>query len=154
MGVDDWSCCGTARAPGTSRTCSRAGTTSTCRPQGRSRRSQAGRLIKAAGIAFDSCFTSVLKRAIRTLWIVLDELDHMWLPVERSWRLNERHYGALQGLDKAQTVERARRRAGEDLAPQLRHPAAAACRATTRAIRASIAATPRLPRGAAAPPNR
>jgi 2,3-bisphosphoglycerate-dependent phosphoglycerate mutase len=50
------------------------------------------------------CFTSTLKRAIRTLWLVLDEMDLMWLPVERSWRLNERHYGALQGLDKAQTV--------------------------------------------------
>jgi 2,3-bisphosphoglycerate-dependent phosphoglycerate mutase len=54
----------------------------------------------------DIAFTSVLKRAIRTMWIVLDELDLMWLPVERSWRLNERHYGALQGLDKAQTVEK------------------------------------------------
>jgi 2,3-bisphosphoglycerate-dependent phosphoglycerate mutase len=54
----------------------------------------------------DVVFTSVLKRAIRTMWTVLDELDLMWLPVERSWRLNERHYGALQGLDKAQTVEK------------------------------------------------
>jgi len=52
----------------------------------------------------DIAFTSVLKRAIRTLWIMLDEMDRMWIPVERSWRLNERHYGALQGLDKAQTV--------------------------------------------------
>ena len=67
---------------------------------------EAGQLLRAEGIAFDIAFTSVLKRAIRTLWIALDELDMMWLPVERSWRLNERHYGALQGLDKAQTVAR------------------------------------------------
>jgi len=64
----------------------------------------AGVEIKKAGLVPDIAFTSVLKRAIRTLWIVLDEMDLMWLPVERSWRLNERHYGALQGLDKAQTV--------------------------------------------------
>ena len=62
----------------------------------------AGRLIKSAGLDFDFAFTSVLKRAIRTLWIALDELDRMWLPVEKSWRLNERHYGALQGLSKAE----------------------------------------------------
>jgi 2,3-bisphosphoglycerate-dependent phosphoglycerate mutase len=74
--------------------------------QGRHEAQDAGRLLRAEGIAFDVAFTSVLKRAIRTLWIVLDEMDLMWLPVERSWRLNERHYGALQGLDKAQTVER------------------------------------------------
>jgi 2,3-bisphosphoglycerate-dependent phosphoglycerate mutase len=61
-----------------------------------------GRLIKSAGLDFDVAFTSVLKRAIRTLWLALDELDRMWLPVEKSWRLNERHYGALQGLNKAQ----------------------------------------------------
>jgi len=67
---------------------------------------EAGQLLRAEGIAFDIAFTSVLKRAIRTLWIALDEMDMMWLPVERSWRLNERHYGALQGLDKAQTVAR------------------------------------------------
>jgi 2,3-bisphosphoglycerate-dependent phosphoglycerate mutase len=67
---------------------------------------EAGRLLKAERIPFDIAFTSVLKRAIRTLWISLDEMDMMWLPVERTWRLNERHYGALQGLDKAQTVEK------------------------------------------------
>jgi 2,3-bisphosphoglycerate-dependent phosphoglycerate mutase len=72
--------------------------------QGRNEARDAGRLLKAEGFQFDLAFTSVLKRAIRTLWIVLDEMDLMWLPVERSWRLNERHYGALQGLDKAQTV--------------------------------------------------
>jgi 2,3-bisphosphoglycerate-dependent phosphoglycerate mutase len=74
--------------------------------QGREEALEAGRLLKAEGVAFDIAFVSVLKRAIRTLWIALDEMDLMWLPVERSWRLNERHYGALQGLDKAQTVER------------------------------------------------
>lgn len=62
----------------------------------------AGKLLKAEGYAFDLAYTSVLKRAIRTLWIALDELEQMWLPVEKSWRLNERHYGALQGLDKAE----------------------------------------------------
>ena len=61
-----------------------------------------GRLLQAGGYRFDLCFTSLLKRAIRTLWIALDELDQMWLPVEKSWRLNERHYGALQGLNKAE----------------------------------------------------
>jgi len=61
-----------------------------------------GRAIKSAGLDFDIAFTSVLKRAIRTLWIALDELDRLWLPVEKSWRLNERHYGGLQGLNKAE----------------------------------------------------
>ena len=67
---------------------------------------QAGQELIREKLAFDIAFTSVLKRAIRTLWIILDEMDLMWIPVERSWRLNERHYGALQGLDKAQTAER------------------------------------------------
>jgi 2,3-bisphosphoglycerate-dependent phosphoglycerate mutase len=65
---------------------------------------QAGRLLKAEGYDFDLAFSSVLKRAIRTLWLALDEMDLLWLPVERSWRLNERHYGALQGLNKAETA--------------------------------------------------
>ena len=73
---------------------------------GRIEARSAGVEIKKAGLVPDIAFTSVLKRAIRTLWSVLDEMDLMWLPVERSWRLNERHYGALQGLDKAQTVEK------------------------------------------------
>jgi 2,3-bisphosphoglycerate-dependent phosphoglycerate mutase len=64
----------------------------------------AGRLLREGGFDFDLAFTSVLRRAIRTLWICLDELDRMWLPVEHSWRLNERHYGALQGLNKAETA--------------------------------------------------
>ena len=62
----------------------------------------AGRLLKSSGYRFDLAYTSVLKRAIRTLWIALDELDLMWIRVEKSWRLNERHYGALQGLNKAE----------------------------------------------------
>jgi 2,3-bisphosphoglycerate-dependent phosphoglycerate mutase len=67
---------------------------------------QAGKLLRESGFDFDVAFTSVLKRAIRTLWIVMDEMDRMWVPVHRSWRLNERMYGALQGLDKAKTAER------------------------------------------------
>ena len=64
----------------------------------------AGTVLKAEGFTFDAVYTSVLKRAIRTMWLVLDEMDLMWLPVHRSWRLNERHYGALQGLNKAETA--------------------------------------------------
>ena len=75
-------------------------------PHGLVEAQQAGNLLKSGGNTFDIAFTSVLKRAIRTLWIVLDELDLMWIPVERSWRLNERHYGALQGLNKAETAKR------------------------------------------------
>jgi 2,3-bisphosphoglycerate-dependent phosphoglycerate mutase len=67
---------------------------------------EAGRELKREALVPDLVFTSVLKRAIRTQWLMLDELDLLWLPVERHWRLNERHYGALQGLNKAQTVER------------------------------------------------
>jgi 2,3-bisphosphoglycerate-dependent phosphoglycerate mutase len=67
---------------------------------------EAGRLLKAGGFTFDLAYTSVLKRAIRTLWITLDEMEEMWIPVHRSWRLNERHYGALQGLNKAETAEK------------------------------------------------
>ena len=63
---------------------------------------QAGATLKAEGFTFDVAFTSVLKRAIRTLWIIQDEMDLMWIPVRLSWRLNERHYGALQGLNKAE----------------------------------------------------
>jgi 2,3-bisphosphoglycerate-dependent phosphoglycerate mutase len=67
---------------------------------------QAGQELIKEKLTFDVAFTSVLKRAIRTLWIIVDEMDLMWIPVERAWQLNERHYGALQGLNKAQTVER------------------------------------------------
>ena len=67
---------------------------------------EAGRLLREDGFLFDLAYTSLLKRAIRTLWIVLDELDRMWIPVCRTWRLNERHYGALQGLNKADTAEK------------------------------------------------
>jgi 2,3-bisphosphoglycerate-dependent phosphoglycerate mutase len=75
-------------------------------PHGREEALEAARILKSCGYIFDCAFTSVLKRAIRTLWIVLDELDLTWVPVGKSWRLNERHYGALQGLDKAATAER------------------------------------------------
>ena len=74
--------------------------------QGAAEAKLAGELLKAEGFEFDLVFTSVLKRAIRTMWTVLDELDQMWVPVTRSWRLNERHYGALQGLNKAETTEK------------------------------------------------
>ncbi len=67
---------------------------------------EAGRLLREEGYVFDVAYTSVLKRAIRTLWIALDETDQMWIPVYRTWRLNERHYGALQGLNKAETAEK------------------------------------------------
>jgi 2,3-bisphosphoglycerate-dependent phosphoglycerate mutase len=70
--------------------------------RGREEAAAAGKLLKAEGFTFDEAYTSVLKRAIRTLWIVLDEMDLMWIPVTKSWLLNERHYGALQGLDKAE----------------------------------------------------
>jgi len=72
--------------------------------RGRQEAAEAGRLLKAGNYIFDMAFTSVLKRAIRTLWVTLDALDLMWIPVTKSWRLNERHYGALQGLNKAETA--------------------------------------------------
>jgi len=71
---------------------------------GREEARKAGRLLKAEGYGFDVAYVSVLKRAVRTLWTVLDEMDLFWLPVYHSWRLNERHYGALQGLDKGETA--------------------------------------------------
>ena len=74
--------------------------------QGRAEAAEAARLLQAEGLGFDLAFTSVLKRAIRSLWIVMDGMDRMWVPVTRAWELNERHYGALQGLDKAETVRR------------------------------------------------
>jgi 2,3-bisphosphoglycerate-dependent phosphoglycerate mutase len=73
-------------------------------PKGVEEARAAGRVLEAGGYDFDFTFTSVLKRAIRTLNIALEEMDRLWLPVEKDWRLNERHYGALQGLDKAQTA--------------------------------------------------
>jgi 2,3-bisphosphoglycerate-dependent phosphoglycerate mutase len=73
-------------------------------PQGEQEARDAGRLLKGAGFTFDLAYTSVLRRAIKTLWIALEEMDLMWIPVAHSWRLNERHYGALQGLNKAETA--------------------------------------------------
>lgn len=75
-------------------------------PTGIEQAKNSGRLLKADGYEFDVAYTSVLKRATRTLWHCLDEMDRTWLPVEHSWRLNERHYGALQGLDKAETARK------------------------------------------------
>jgi 2,3-bisphosphoglycerate-dependent phosphoglycerate mutase len=74
--------------------------------RGREEAHDGGRLLREGGYVFDVAYTSVLKRAIRTLWIALDELDQMWIPVFKSWRLNERHYGGLQGLNKAETAEK------------------------------------------------
>ena len=73
-------------------------------PKGVSEAEQSARLLREGGYEFDVAYTSVLKRSIRTLWIVLDAMDLMWIPVHRHWRLNERHYGALQGLNKAETA--------------------------------------------------
>ena len=75
-------------------------------PTGVSQAMSAGKLLKAEGYEFDLCYTSVLKRAIHTLWYALDEMDRTWLPVQKSWRLNERHYGALQGLNKGETAQK------------------------------------------------
>ncbi|NUO82827.1 2,3-diphosphoglycerate-dependent phosphoglycerate mutase [candidate division KSB1 bacterium] len=72
--------------------------------KGRNEARQAGQILKENGFKFELAYTSVLKRAIRTLWAVLDEMDLMWIPIHHSWRLNERHYGALQGLNKAETA--------------------------------------------------
>ena len=74
--------------------------------QGEREGREAGRLLKAEGFEFDVAYTSVLTRAIRTLWLALTEMDQVWIPVHREWRLNERHYGALQGLNKAETAEK------------------------------------------------
>jgi 2,3-bisphosphoglycerate-dependent phosphoglycerate mutase len=74
--------------------------------KGMSEAREAGEALKKEGYEFDTAFTSVLKRAIRTLWFVLDEMDLMWIPIYNSWRLNERHYGALQGLNKSETAQK------------------------------------------------
>ncbi len=74
--------------------------------KGRDEARAAGKLLKAEGFTFDEAYTSVLKRAIRTLWIILDEMDLMWIPETKTWLLNERHYGGLQGLNKAETAAR------------------------------------------------
>jgi len=74
--------------------------------KGRDEAVQAGRLLAKEGFVFDVAFTSVLKRAIKTLWIALEEMDLMWIPIHNSWRLNERHYGALQGLNKTETAKK------------------------------------------------
>jgi 2,3-bisphosphoglycerate-dependent phosphoglycerate mutase len=74
--------------------------------KGRVEAKRSGQTLKDLGFEFDECYTSVLKRAIRTLWMVQEEMDNLWLPVTKDWRLNERHYGALTGLDKAETAAR------------------------------------------------
>lgn len=74
--------------------------------KGRAEAREGGRILKQEGYTFDVAYTSLLKRAIRTLWTILDEMDSMWIPVHRDWRLNERHYGALQGLNKSETADK------------------------------------------------
>ena len=74
--------------------------------KGREEAAHAGQILRSGKYTFDIAFTSVLKRAIRTLWIIMDEMDSMWVPVVRTWRLNERHYGALQGLNKSETAKK------------------------------------------------
>src|SRR4030095_4646139 len=95
-------------------------------PKGIEEAAGAGRPVRGQGYRFDLAYTSVLKRAIRTLWIALEQLDQMWLPEEKHWRLNERHYGALQGLNKAETAAKhgepqglARRRSDDTPPPPL-----------------------------------
>src|SRR6185503_15108341 len=109
--------------------------------QGREEARAAGALLRAEGFAFARAFTSVLKRAIRTLWIALDEMDRMWIPVERDWRLNERHYGALQGLDKAETT------ASYGAAARGRRPAAPALRPALPRHRPGATAGDRIAEG-------
>ena len=111
--------------------------------RGREEGQEAGRGLKEHGFTFDIAFTSVLKRAIRTLWILLDEMDLMWIPVHRDWRLNERHYGALQGLNKAGDGEEVRRNAGQVVAAKLRHPSARPRRgrSTTSPARSALPGT-------------
>ena len=93
------------KAPGTPSTSSPVGWTSTCRRRARLRPANAGKLIKQAGLFFDVSHTSVLTRAVRTANLALEASGQVWLPVTRTWRLNERHYGGLQGKDKKQTAD-------------------------------------------------
>jgi 2,3-bisphosphoglycerate-dependent phosphoglycerate mutase len=105
--------------------------------QGVAEAEEAARLLRRHGYVFDLCFTSYLKRAIKTLWIDLEGMDLMWLPVQNHWRLNERHYGALQGLNKEETAQQAG--AGQ---VYLRRPPSTR---PTNDIPASIPATPPFP---------
>ena len=109
-------------------------------PTGVSQAMSAGKLLKAEGYAFDLAYTSVLKRAIHTLWYALDEMDCTWLPVVKNWRLNERHYGALQGLNKADMAKQY----GDDQVLIWRRSYDTPTRpeATTPAANAATAATP------------
>jgi 2,3-bisphosphoglycerate-dependent phosphoglycerate mutase len=113
---------------------------------------RAGRLLKERGYSFDFTFTSVLKRAVKTLNTTLDELDLLWLPTEKHWRLNERHYGALQGLDKSETAARFGDAqvlicAAPTPSPPIR------CTLTIRAIHASTRAMPAFHRKTCRRPN-
>lgn len=98
-------CCGTAKARGTAKTASRDGRTSISRTKA-SKRPSKPENCSAEGFRFGKAYTSYLKRAVRTLNCVLDRLDQEWIPVEKNWRLNEKHYGVLQGLNKSETAAR------------------------------------------------
>ena len=123
--------------------------------QGMNEARAAGQILKPEGYGFDLAFTSVLKRAVKTLWLALEEMDQMWIPIQNTWRLNERHYGALQGLNKQETVERYGPEQVHDLAPQLRHAASrtgpddSALRKTIPAMRVDTRTTAphRMPEG-------
>ena len=120
---------------------------------------RAGRLLKDGGYTFDVAYSSLLKRAIRTLWIVQDELDLLWIPVHRSWRLNERHYGALQGLNKAETAAKHGEaqvkiwRRSYDIPPPPLTPTTRSSRAATRAMPSCLGrpAAHRVPQGHGGP---
>ena len=119
--------------------------------KGRQEALEAAEVLKREGYVFDVAYTSVLKRAIRTLWTVLDGMDLMWIPVHRSWRLNERHYGALQGLNKAETPRSSARTRSKSGAAAMTFrrlsspPTTRATPATTRATRASPRKSSRSP---------
>ena len=125
--------------------------------KGREEAREAGRLMAAEGLSFDVAYTSVLRRAIRTLWMALDEMNLLWLDTHKSWRLNERHYGALQGLNKAETAARhgdARVRIPRARSPQSPHPSRSrrdrgrtdAMRASGRCCAATAPSASRIPR--------
>ena len=115
--------------------------------QGYAEAHAAGKLLKEGGYVFDLAYTSVLRRAIQTLWIVLEEMGLEWIPVINAWQLNERHYGALAGTEQGRNGAEVWGGTGEDLAAQLRCPAARRLSLTMSAIPSSIRAMPRLNAG-------
>lgn len=115
---------------------------------------KAGETLRKEGFHFGRAYTSYLKRAVKTLDVVLDRMDRDWIPVTKTWRLNEKHYGMLQGLNKRDTAEKYGDRAGVRLAPQLRRGPRAASGGLIPAIRASIPVTPGFPTPRCPAPSR